>query len=146
MRRAVGLLSEPPVTKAGLLQKKREQLRQTVDVQREKERKHMIYTAEELFKLRLPADADLSNDEVGALLLRAGNTILDITGRTEIPSQLLDVQAELALIYYNRKGTEGEKKRAEGEITMDFTAGIPEDIIMRLKNYPRKVGVLSAAD
>ncbi len=106
----------------------------------------MIYTAEELFKLRLPADADLSNDEVGALLLRAGNTILDITGRTEIPSQLIDVQAELALIYYNRKGTEGEKKRAEGEITMDFTAGIPEDIIMRLKNYPRKVGVLSAAD
>jgi len=106
----------------------------------------MIYTAEELFKLRLPADADLGEDEVGALLLRAGNTILDITGRTEIPSQLLDVQAELALIYWNRKGTEGENRRSEGEITMDFTSGIPEDIMLRLKNYPRKVGVLNAAD
>lgn len=115
-------------------------------IQIEKERKYMIYTAEELFKLRLPADADLGEDEVGALLLRAGNTILDITGRTEIPSQLLDVQAELALIYWNRKGTEGENRRSEGEITMDFTRGIPEDIMLRLKNYPRKVGVLNAAD
>lgn len=115
-------------------------------IQTEKERKYMIYTAEELFKLRLPAGADLGEDEVGALLLRAGNTILDITGRTEIPSQLLDVQAELALIYWNRKGTEGENRRSEGEITMDFTSGIPEDIMLRLKNYPRKVGVLNAAD
>ena len=106
----------------------------------------MIYTAEELFKLRLPEGTDLSDDEAGALILRAGNTILDITGRKEVPEGLIDVQAELALIYYNRKGTEGEKRRSEGEITMDFTAGIPEDIIMRLKNYPRKVGVLSAAD
>ncbi len=106
----------------------------------------MIYTAEELFKLRLPADADLSNDEVGALLLRAGNTILDITGRKTVPEQLYDAQAELAVIYFNRKGTEGEKRRSEGEITMDFTGGIPEDIMLRLKNYPRKVGVLSAAD
>lgn len=106
----------------------------------------MIYTAEELFKLRLPDGADLSDDEVGALLLRAGNTILDITGRKEIPEQLTDIQAELALIYYNRKGTEGENRRSEGEITMDFTAGIPEDIMLRLKNYPRKVGTLNAAD
>lgn len=106
----------------------------------------MIYTAEELFKLRLPADADPGDDEVGALLLRAGNTILDITGRKTVPEQLYDVQAELALIYYNRKGTEGEKRRSEGEITMEFTSGIPEDIIMRLKNYPRKVGVFGAVD
>ena len=41
----------------------------------------MIYTAEELFKLRLPEGTDLSDDEAGALILRAGNTILDITGR-----------------------------------------------------------------
>ncbi len=106
----------------------------------------MIYTAEELFKLRLPADADLDEDRVGALLLRAGNTILDITGRKKVPEQLLDVQAELALIYYNRSGTEGENRRSEGEITMEFTKGIPEDIMLRLKNYPRKVGVLSADD
>lgn len=106
----------------------------------------MIYTAEELFKLRLPADAGLSDSEAGALLLRAGNTILDIIGRTEIPEQLIDVQAELALIYYNRKGTEGENRRSEGEITMDFINGIPDDIMLRLKNYPRKVGVVSAAD
>ncbi len=106
----------------------------------------MIYTAEELFKLRLPADADLADNEVGALLLRAGNTILDITGRKEIPEQLTDVQAELALIFYNRKGTEGESRRTEGELTAEFVSGIPEEIMLRLKNYPRKVGVLNAVD
>ena len=106
----------------------------------------MIYTAEELFKLRLPDDAGLSEDETGAFLLRAGNTILDITGRDKIPERLFDVQAELALIYYNRSGTEGEKRRSEGEITMEFTEGIPEDIMIRLRKYRGKVGVLNAAD
>ncbi len=106
----------------------------------------MIYTAEELFKLRLPESAGLTDEEAGALLLRAGNTILDIIGRKEVPENLVDVQAELALIFYNRKGTEGEKRRSEGELTSEFISGIPEDIMLRLKNYPRKVGVLGAAD
>ncbi|MBQ8904293.1 MAG: hypothetical protein IJY73_08435 [Oscillospiraceae bacterium] len=106
----------------------------------------MIYTAEELFKLRLPEGTDLSDDEAGALILRAGNTILDITGRKEVPEGLIDVQAELALIYYNRKGTEGEKRRSEGELTAVYVSGIPEDIMLRLKNYPRKVGVIGAVD
>ncbi len=106
----------------------------------------MIYTAEELFKLRLPESAGLTEEETGALLLRAGNTILDITGRKEIPEGLVDVQAELAVIYYNRIGTEGEKRRSEGELTAEFVPGIPDDIMLRLKNYPRKVGVFGAAD
>lgn len=106
----------------------------------------MNYTAKELFMLRLPDGADLSEEKVGALLLRAENTILDITGRSSVPEQLIDVQAELALIYFNRLGTEGESRRSEGEITSDFIGGLPSDIAMRLKNYPRKVGVLRASD
>lgn len=105
----------------------------------------MTYTAKELFKLRLPEGTDLSEELVGALLLRAENTILDITGRKAVPNQLIDVQAELALILYNRSGTEGERKRAEGEITSEFVDGLPKDIMLRLKNYPRKVGVIGAA-
>ncbi len=96
--------------------------------------------------LRLPENADLTEDKVGALLLRAENTILDIIGRKALPEQLIDVQAELAVIYYNRMGTEGENKRSEGEITSDYINGLPEDIKMRLKNYPRKVGAVGADD
>ena len=106
----------------------------------------MIYTAEELFMLLLPEGVSVSDEKADALLFRAENTILDITGRTEIPERLIDVQAELALIFYNRKGTEGEVRRSEGELTAEFAKGIPEEIMIRLRKYPAKVGVLNAAD
>lgn len=102
----------------------------------------MKYTAKELFMLRLPEGTDLDEYKVGALLLRAENTILDITGRSSLPEQLIDVQAELAFIYYNRLGTEGEKKHSEGELSAEYIDGLPEDIKTRLKNYPRKAGAL----
>ena len=104
----------------------------------------MTLTARELFSALLPEGADLGEDKVSALLLRAENTILDITGRDTLPEQLVDVQAQLALIFYNRLGTEGENRRAEGEITADFIDGLPRDIMLRLKNYPRKVGAIGA--
>ncbi len=106
----------------------------------------MRYTAKELFMLRLPEGAGLDEYRVGALLLRAENTILDITGRKSVPEQLFDVQAELALIFYNRLGTEGERKRSEGEISSEYIDGLPSDIMLRLKKYPGKVGALCAAD
>lgn len=103
-------------------------------------------TAMELFKLLLPPDAECDEDRLGVLLLQAENTILDIIGREALPERLIDVQAALALIYYNRSGTEGESKRAEGDITMSFIDGLPDEMKLRLKNYPRKVGVVYAAD
>ena len=104
----------------------------------------MTLTAKELFLALLPESADLNEEKVSALLLRAENTILDITGRATVPEQLIDVQAQLALIFYNRLGTEGENRRSEGEIVSDYINGLPNDIMLRLKNYPRKVGVMGA--
>ena len=105
---------------------------------------YMTLTAKELFLALLPESADLNEEKVSALLLRAENTILDITGRATVPEQLIDVQAQLALIFYNRLGTEGENRRSEGEIVSDYINGLPNDIMLRLKNYPRKVGVMGA--
>ncbi|MBQ8842312.1 MAG: phage head-tail connector protein [Ruminiclostridium sp.] len=106
----------------------------------------MEYVAEELFLLRLPEGTDLDEHKVGALLLRAENTILDIIGRKRLPEQLIDVQVELALVYYNRLGTEGEKKHSEGELNLEYIDGIPSDIEKRLRNYPRKAGALRGYD
>lgn len=106
----------------------------------------MNYTAKELFLLFLPEGAVISDDKAEALLLRAENTIKDITGRNSVPEQLYDVQAEIALIYFNRCGTEGEVRRSEGEFTAEFSDDLPKQILRRLKNYPRKVGALNAAD
>lgn len=96
--------------------------------------------------LRLPEGVQAREELINALLLRAENTILDITGRKTVPEQLIDVQAELAVIFYNRLGTEGETKRTEGEISSGFSGGLPDDIKQRLKNYPRKAGTIGAAD
>lgn len=101
--------------------------------------------AAELLKLLLPPDAENDEGRLGVLLLQAENTILDIIGRDELPERLTDVQAALALIYYNRAGTEGENRRTEGEVSMSFIDGLPDEMKRRLKNYPRKVGAVYAA-
>lgn len=105
----------------------------------------MSLTATEMLRLLLPEGVTLSDEKLEVLLLRAENTILDYIGRDTLPERLTDVKAELALIMYNRLGTEGEVKRSEGELDMTFIDGLPADILERLKNYPRRVGAINAA-
>ena len=76
-------------------------------------------------------------------LLDAGNAVCDLTGRDIVPERLTDVQVELAIIAYNRRGTEGESSRSEGGISQSFESLSPL-MLARLKNYPRKVGVVYA--
>lgn len=104
------------------------------------------YTSEELLRLWLPEDNTASDELLGSLLLRAENAILDRIGRDILPERLNEVKASLALIYYNRLGTEGETKRRTGDIDMTFDLGIPSEIEERLKNYPRRVGVMNAVN
>ncbi len=115
-------------------------------------RKEVIFTASmensslALLKLLLPPDANETDERLNAFLEAAENTILDYIGRDILPERLYDVKAQLALIMYNRLGTEGESRRTEGEITSQYIDGLPAEIKGRLKNYPRKVGVINAAD
>lgn len=76
-------------------------------------------------------------------LLDAGNAVCDLTGRDAVPERLTDVQVELAIIAYNRRGTEGESSRSEGGISITFE-DLPPLMRKRLTNYPRKVGVVYA--
>ena len=52
---------------------------------------------------------------------------------------------QLAIIAYNKRGAEGESSRSEGGISQSFD-GLPPELLARLKNYPRKAGVLYTAD
>lgn len=76
-------------------------------------------------------------------LADSGNAVCDLTGRETVPPRLVDVQVELAIIAYNRRGTEGESSRSEGGISRSFD-DLPPLMLQRLKNYPRKVGVVYA--
>ena len=87
------------------------------------------------------------NEEVANVCLSmAEDAVLDYIGRDKVPKGADSIVIKLAVIYYNRIGNEGESSRTEGGISQSFVTDIPEDIKRQLHNYPRKVGVINAAD
>lgn len=103
-------------------------------------------TALETLKIRLGISDEKQDGLLAVLLDSAEDTILDVIGRDELPARLVSVQAELAVIAYNRQGAEGETARSEGGISRSFVSDLPPDMQKRLQNYPRKVGVIRAND
>lgn len=98
--------------------------------------------ANERFK-KLTGEADEALTEL--LLADAADAVCDYIGRDSVPERLVSVQVQLAVMAYNKRGAEGESSRSEGGISQSFD-GLPPEMLKRLKNYPRKVGVLYAAD
>lgn len=103
-------------------------------------------TALETLKIRLGIFDEKQDGLLAVLLDNAEDTILDVIGRDELPARLISVQVELAVIAYNRQGAEGETARSEGGISRSFVSDLPSDMLKRLQNYPRKVGVIRAND
>lgn len=91
----------------------------------------MVSAEDKVFILQALADAE--------------NVVCDLTGRETVPERLLDVQVELAIIAYNKRGAEGESSRSEGGISRTFEE-LPPLMLKRLMNYPRKVGVIRAVN
>lgn len=103
-------------------------------------------TALEKLKIRLGITDESQNEKLTLLLDEAEDMILDLIGRDAIPNRLISVQTELAVIAYNAQGAEGESSRSEGGISRSFIDGLPVELKERLKNYPKKVGVIHSAD
>ncbi len=103
-------------------------------------------TALERLKLRLDITDDKQDTLLELLLDDAQEVVLDIIGRDKLPVGLISAQVELATAAYNKQGAEGESSRSEGGISRSFIDGLPAEIKQRLLNYPRKVGVIYAAD
>ncbi len=71
------------------------------------------------------------------LLEDAEFEILDYCNRDVLLPRMLGLQRELAIIYYNRLGSEAESSRSEGGITVSYSTDIPENIKRRLNSYRR---------
>lgn len=99
----------------------------------------------ERFKLLAGITDDSQDGLITALLSDAEDPVRDYIGREEVPARLISVQVQLAVIAYNKRGAEGESSRSEGGISQSFD-GLPPELLARLKNYPRKAGVLYTAD
>lgn len=71
------------------------------------------------------------------LLEDAEFEILDYCNREVLLPRMLGLQRELAVIYYNRLGSEGESSRSEGGVSVSYSTDIPENIKRRLSSYRR---------
>ena len=91
----------------------------------------------EKLKIRLEIKReDVSKDALlNQLLEDTESDILDYTNRTVLLPRMESLQRELAIIYYNRLGSEGETSRSEGGISVSYE--MPESIKGRLKSYRR---------
>ena len=102
----------------------------------------------EKLKIRLGIKDEIQDDLLNMLLEDAENEILDFTHRTELLPTMEGLQRELAIVYYNRQGSEGESSRSEGGISVSYTTDIPSNIQNRLKSYRllKMVGVANASE
>lgn len=71
------------------------------------------------------------------LLEDAETEILDYCNRDVLLPRMLGLQRELAIVYYNRLGSEGESSRSEGGVSVSYSTDIPENIKRRLNSYRR---------
>ena len=98
----------------------------------------------DVMRILLPPDDDSSDLKLEILLNKAENILLDCLGRDALPERLNDMVVEIAVKLYNRLGNEGESKRTENDISVSFSELVTDDMLRRLKNYPRKVGTINA--
>lgn len=84
--------------------------------------------------LRLP---DIDINLAFQLLEDAEAEILDFCNRSALLKKMEPLQRELAIIYYNRMGSEGESSRSEGGVSVSYSTEIPESLKARLISYRR---------
>lgn len=84
--------------------------------------------------LRLP---DIDINLAFQLLEDAEAEILDFCNRSVLLKKMEPLQRELAIIYYNRMGSEGESSRSEGGVSVSYSTEIPGSLKARLISYRR---------
>ena len=87
----------------------------------------------EALALLLGSDAE-DPELLNLLLEQADGEIMALTGRNEVPDALQSTAISLAAVYFNRRGMEGETKRAEGSVTRQ-NGGRPDDIVRAVRPY-----------
>lgn len=91
----------------------------------------------EKLKIRLGISDNSEDALLNMLLEDAEGEILDFCNRDILPVKVEALQRELAIIYYNRLGSEGETSRSEGGVSVSYSTEIPENIKNRLIAFRR---------
>ena len=87
----------------------------------------------ERLKLLLPGQQ--AEDALLLEILGAAEAfMLNYTGRSSLPAALHSAQLQLAVQLYNRLGSEGERARREGALSLQFEA-FPPGLLSQLKAW-----------
>lgn len=77
-----------------------------------------------------------SDDEIlSSLLLRAKNIILTEANRQKLTPALERLLPELVLELLNRQGSEGERSRSEGGVSVSYVDGISPHLLVSIRNH-----------
>jgi len=71
------------------------------------------------------------------LLSKGERRVLNYCNLKKLPKELEETVIDMAIIIYNRRGTEGEKSRSEGGISSQFDKLINEDFKDELSGFIR---------
>ena len=88
----------------------------------------------QLEKFKLKVGSGVSDDLLQVYLDDAQETILDLSNLDVIPDKLVSTQVELAIIYFNKQGIEGQTSHSEGGISRNFE-DIPESIKKKIRAF-----------
>lgn len=87
----------------------------------------------------LKAMCGCTSDEATVLIQLATNDVLLATNRSVLPKKLEAVVLDIALIRFNRMGSEGEASRSQGGVSITFES-MPEHI-KKMLSFERLAGV-----
>lgn len=80
---------------------------------------------------------DVNQDELLQVYLDdAESDILELINLDVLPTGLLSTQVELAIIYYNKQGIEGQTAHSEGGISRTFE-DIPQHMMKKIHKFRR---------
>jgi hypothetical protein len=96
-------------------------------------------------KLLLGIDGECFDALLLLLLDKAESFICHYCQISKLPLALNSVCLDLAVLYYNRLGAEGESGRSEGGIRRDFGSlnqDLPRSLLTELNRYTRVISVI----
>lgn len=63
--------------------------------------------------------------------------MLAFTNRNELLPSMKSLQIKIAIIEYNKQGSEGMSSQSQGGVSQSWIDGLPQDIILELKSFRR---------
>lgn len=91
----------------------------------------------EKLKVRLGIQDDSQDALLECILEDVEADMLAYTNRSELLPSMNSLQIKIAVIEYNKQGSEGMSAQSQGGVSQSWIDGLPQDIISALTSFRR---------